>query len=156
MRVVCLILFVLGALFVKAQQGFTFTRFTTEDGSGLSSNVVSSIYQDPKGFIWVGTANGLQRFDGSKFIQFGIGSGDPMPYSVVSQILPYEDGQLFLYFGALHELGIFNPANFSYKRIEVRTNKPFSPKSDYHLFRDSRGEFYLNIFHYNVLQFNKK
>ena len=49
---------------LPAQRGFTFNRISTDDGIGLSSNVVYSIYQDKKGFIWTGTANGLQRFDG--------------------------------------------------------------------------------------------
>ena len=87
MRAVVFILILFSTVVVQAQQGFTFTRFTTEDGSGLLSNVVSSIYQDEKGFIWVGTANGLQRFDGTKFIQFGVSSGDVMPYSYLSQVL---------------------------------------------------------------------
>src|SRR4051794_18129761 len=79
-------------------QSFTFNRFTTDDGLGLSSNVVNSIYQDEKGFIWVGTANGLQRFDGRKFIQFNsIKPGsDVMPDARLFQIIPTDSGRLFL------------------------------------------------------------
>ena len=33
-------------------------------GEGLSSYEVTCIYQDSKGFIWIGTDNGLNRFDG--------------------------------------------------------------------------------------------
>ena len=107
MRFAWLILFLLASVIVRAQQGFAFTRFTTEDGTGLSSNMVSAIHQDEKGFIWIGTANGIQRFDGSKFVHFGTSSGDPMPYSEVTQILPYKKGGMLLNYGALHQLGIF-------------------------------------------------
>lgn len=156
MRAVCLILSLFVSVVLEAQQGFAFTRFTTEDGSGLSSNVVSSLLQDEKGFIWVGTANGLQRFDGSKFVHFGVSNGDPMPYSQVSQIISFDKGQLLLNFGSLHQLGLFSPTTFFYKRIDVLTTKPLSPRADFYVWKDSRGEIYLNIFHYGILHFNKK
>jgi ligand-binding sensor domain-containing protein/two-component sensor histidine kinase len=43
-----------------------FSRLSVNDG--LSSNFVNCIWQDKKGFIWVGTENGLQRYDGNKFV----------------------------------------------------------------------------------------
>ncbi|RYZ28469.1 MAG: hypothetical protein EOO10_09445 [Chitinophagaceae bacterium] len=156
MRFACLIFLLLVSVVLKAQQGFAFTRFTTEDGSGLSSNMVTAIHQDEKGFIWVGSANGLQRFDGSKFVQFTTGSGDPMPYSMVSQIIPFSKGRLVLNFGALHQLGIFSQNDFSYKRIEVKTTRPLSAKADFLLWRDSKGRIYLNVFRYGVLAYNEK
>src|SRR5689334_22230290 len=45
---------------------FIFSRLSVNDG--LSSNFVNCIWQDKKGFIWVGTENGLQRYDGNKFV----------------------------------------------------------------------------------------
>jgi len=36
-------------------------------GDGLSGSSVNCIYQDNKGYLWVGTSNGLNRFDGFKF-----------------------------------------------------------------------------------------
>lgn len=45
-----------------------FERFNTE--SGLSHNTCVNIYQDRYGFLWIGTANGLNRFDGYEFINY--------------------------------------------------------------------------------------
>ena len=42
-----------------------FERYTTLEG--LSDNVVNSITQDEEGYIWIGTVNGLNRFDGTEF-----------------------------------------------------------------------------------------
>lgn len=44
------------------------TRLTTSDG--LPNNSIRCVYQDSKGFIWMGTQNGLSRYDGNSFITF--------------------------------------------------------------------------------------
>ena len=43
-------------------------RLTTADG--LANNSVRYIYQDSKGFIWMATLNGLNRYDGNSLITF--------------------------------------------------------------------------------------
>lgn len=44
------------------------TNFTTEDG--LPSNEIYCVFQDSKGFIWVGTDKGVARYDGYSFITY--------------------------------------------------------------------------------------
>lgn len=41
-------------------------KFVGEE-QGLSNNCVRSIYQDKKGFLWIGTSDGLNRYDGNTF-----------------------------------------------------------------------------------------
>lgn len=45
---------------------FQFRHYNIENG--VSSNGISSILQDQKGYIWLGTENGLSRFDGNQFV----------------------------------------------------------------------------------------
>jgi ligand-binding sensor domain-containing protein len=45
-----------------------FINYTVKDG--LPSNEINAIVQDKKGYVWVGTSNGLVRFDGYNFISF--------------------------------------------------------------------------------------
>jgi len=47
---------------------FAFEQFTTDNG--LSHESVSSITKDQDGFLWIATANGLNRFDGISFKVF--------------------------------------------------------------------------------------
>ncbi|MCB0519687.1 MAG: response regulator [Saprospiraceae bacterium] len=46
-------------------QNIHFERIPNE--LGLSQNLISALYQDRDGFLWVGTKDGLNRFDGYKF-----------------------------------------------------------------------------------------
>ena len=74
-------------------QLFATRLYTTADG--LSDNYVFSIYQDSYGYLWVGTANGLNRFDGKTFVHFGIQQG--LPSMLVDVI--YEDHRHRLWIG---------------------------------------------------------
>lgn len=49
-------------------QQFWYKSYTSKDG--LSSNEVQAIFKDEQGFLWVGTSNGLNRFDGNAFDNF--------------------------------------------------------------------------------------
>lgn len=54
---------------VNAGSSYKFTHLTTEN-SGLSYDGVSRIMQDSRGFIWIGTYHGLNRYDGRRFDVF--------------------------------------------------------------------------------------
>lgn len=57
------------ALATKGQvNSLGFERLDSE--AGLSQNLVSSIVQDKRGFLWFGTDEGLNRFDGNEFKTF--------------------------------------------------------------------------------------
>jgi two-component system LytT family sensor kinase len=45
-----------------------FDHYTT--AAGLSDNSVSALAQDATGYVWVATSSGLNRFNGSRFVQF--------------------------------------------------------------------------------------
>lgn len=53
---------VLGGVDVRSE------RLTVAEG--LANNSVRCIYQDGKGFIWFGTLDGLNRYDGLSFLTF--------------------------------------------------------------------------------------
>lgn len=60
--------FVLLCQTVAASVEVRSTQMTTEDG--IANNSIRYIYQDSKGFIWMGTLNGLSRYDGNSFVTF--------------------------------------------------------------------------------------
>ena len=61
-NIATLLLFTLITLSLKAQR----VRLLTPD-DGLSNSHINQIYQDSKGYIWVATENGLNKFNGYDF-----------------------------------------------------------------------------------------
>lgn len=71
----CLLIycFLLHAPLLNAQGSQFFTRYLSENirvEQGLSQNTVFCIHQDDQGFMWFGTWDGLNRFDGYSFISY--------------------------------------------------------------------------------------
>lgn len=157
-RLYIIVLLLLLYKVASAQQGFAFTHITTDDGTGLASNLVTSLHQDEKGFIWVGTGNGLQRFDGSKFIGMSTYKtpDENLLHSRLSQIIPEESGRLILVSFTLREFGLFDPATFIYKKIILKPSGRISPRSDFRVWKDSQGEIYLNVQNYGILHYKAK
>lgn len=69
MKIRLLLFFVLLAKLLPAQEPMLyFETLTVNDG--LSHNKVNCILQDRQGFVWIGTDDGLNRYDGKRFTQF--------------------------------------------------------------------------------------
>ena len=58
----------LPVLFAKEAENFYFSNLNLKDG--LSQISVLKIMQDSKGFIWCATRNGLNRYDGNRFVAY--------------------------------------------------------------------------------------
>ncbi|CAL2103503.1 two-component regulator propeller domain-containing protein [Tenacibaculum sp. 190130A14a] len=54
-------------------QNSVYKHFTSEDG--LSHDITYQIIQDSKGYIWIGTDDGLVKYDGKEFRVFGTEKG---------------------------------------------------------------------------------
>ena len=52
----------------RLEKNLRFQRISV--GDGLSQAAVNVILQDRRGFMWFGTQEGLNRFDGTNFIVF--------------------------------------------------------------------------------------
>ena len=76
---------------------------------GLSSNTVNNIIQDKKGFIWIGTDEGLDRIDGTTIKAFKI-EPDITKFSMSSAVMLYlQDSNGNIWTSSLFDMFIFNP-----------------------------------------------
>ena len=83
--------FLLSATTVAAQP-FGLKKYTINDG--LPDAYILNIFQDSNGFLWIGTANGLSRFDGKEFVNFDFADGLPDEY--VNKIIEDHDHRLWI------------------------------------------------------------
>lgn len=75
-----------------AGRRFVFRNYGT--AQGLADLTVTALAQDDVGFIWVGTQDGLYRFDGQRFDRFGCDDG--LPSSYVHAVHFCRDGALWV------------------------------------------------------------
>jgi signal transduction histidine kinase/ligand-binding sensor domain-containing protein/DNA-binding response OmpR family regulator len=80
----------------SAVQDITFKHITTDDG--LSQISVNSLYVDENGIIWIGTRNGLNRFNGNSIQTFKLNKNDPNSLfcNTVLTIVGNGNGMLYL------------------------------------------------------------
>jgi signal transduction histidine kinase/ligand-binding sensor domain-containing protein/DNA-binding response OmpR family regulator len=99
-------------------QSLFFSTLTTRDG--LPSNVINSIAQDHDQFIWIGTANGLVRYDGYRFETFHRQEAEnSLPANEISSLLV--DGQS-LWVGTWRGLCKIDTRTFQVTRINLKDN----------------------------------
>ena len=73
----------------------TYTLRGLSVSDGLSDLLVNAIYKDSLGFVWIGTGNSLERFDGSHIKHYPI-TGSNEKLKRVNVIAEMEDNQLWM------------------------------------------------------------
>lgn len=75
---------------------YRFKHFTTDNG--LPENTGQALLQDARGFIWIGTQNGLARFDGFDFTMFKniVGDATSLSNNQVEGLLQDKDGSIWV------------------------------------------------------------
>lgn len=98
----------------------TFRNYFTQHG--LSYNYVFTLLEDREGYIWVGTFNGLNRFDGSRFITFKTDPDDAASLSnnVIYKLCEDSSGNIWMATG--HGISRYNKLENRFTRYFAETN----------------------------------
>ncbi|MCS6101111.1 EAL domain-containing protein [Shewanella baltica] len=88
---------------------------------GLSQSTVTSIVQDHDGYLWIGTFNGLNRFDGKNFKHFYANDARTgLPSSFIRSLLIDEQG--VLYVGTDSGLVVYDKLQESFSHYGLSVN----------------------------------
>lgn len=105
--------------FLNYQKVFLQT-LTTEDG--LSQSTVFCILKDSEGFIWIGTDDGLNRYDGYEFKTYRHNKNDSTSISGNLIRTLYEDSQKRLWVGTFQNgLNLYDRQKEQFVRYETNT-----------------------------------
>ena len=97
---VCLVFLFLTRLTLTQSNTIKFKHIGSDEG--LSQNFISCILQDKKGFMWFGTKDGLNRYDGYSFVVYQHDSFDSTSISSSYITTLLEDSRGFIWVGTLN------------------------------------------------------
>jgi ligand-binding sensor domain-containing protein len=100
---ICLFLISFGSF----AQEYSYRYYSISDG--LPQTQITTLFQDSKGFIWIGTKGGLSRFDGVEFENFDIEDG--LTSRIVCNISEGRDGKIYVLCD--HGLSVFDGNKFN-------------------------------------------
>jgi ligand-binding sensor domain-containing protein/two-component sensor histidine kinase len=117
--------------------------YTRKDG--LSDNTISAMVKDVRGFLWIGTGDGLTRFDGKHFTAYFSDPGiSTLSGNNIYDILQYQPGQLLI--ATNNGLSVLNTftGQFENEKVTLPALRKGSGIYVRSLFKDNSGNIYVN------------
>lgn len=130
---------------------------TFEVGSGLSHNSVWAVMCDSQGFMWFGTNDGLNRFDGSQFKVYRKTSGKSHSLGNNFVHCLYEDSKHRMFVGTKEGLYLYNRSkdNFDHILLDKANYKSNDLTSIYSIKEDAEGKLWIGTFREGIYVLNK-
>ncbi len=155
-RYVITIIFLFFAFFTEAQNSpYRFKTLSVNDG--LSQNSIWQILRDRNGFLWVGTADGLNRYDGYEVTAYKRDLKDTNSLSGNNITILIEDKYGHIWIGSDRGLDVYDPVKNNF--IHKFTFPFIAAIKDhcYYLFDEPDGEhLWIKPVGHDLLRYNTK
>ncbi len=132
---------VLALASVEAALASTYRRLYGNDM--LSSNLVQDICQDSRGYIWIATEYGLNRFDGVHMTQYYAEGTEGLATNDLHHLLPGKDGEVWVM--AYRHVQLYSPEDNRFHNVELKDNPGWlssimnGPKGEVWLYNSEKG-----------------
>lgn len=125
---IALFLFIVTLLFISSNSFAQVEKFYSTD-KDISNSLINKVYQDKKGFIWIATEDGLNKFDGTKFTIYKNIAKDNTSLKNNYVKTMYEDNQGRFWICCINGLLLYNRAKDSFKEVDAyRGNQIIHPQ----------------------------
>ncbi|UFH57186.1 two-component regulator propeller domain-containing protein [Spirosoma sp. KNUC1025] len=119
----------------------SFERLTTEQG--LTNHFVITIMQDRKGYLWFGTATGLDKYDGYRFTNYKFDPRDTTSLTKNQVLTLWEDPNGLIWVGTSEATCRFDPRTETFTRLERSPVNPYAFKYVQSFQEDKAGNLWV-------------
>ena len=144
--VLCFLYLLSSAL--HAQENFVFENFSIPQG--LSNPTINSICEDKYGFLWLGTNDGLSRYDGYEFKVYKNNPSDStsLPGNTINTICEDNNGNLWI--GGSNVLAKYDSKNDNFISVNFDRGQNLNPPIIYKIFIDEKNKIWIGTNEYGV------
>ena len=111
---------------------------TTE---GLSNNSIRSIFRDSRGFLWIGTESGLNKYDGYSFCHYYRNNSE-LPDDAISTIFEDSNGNIWIRMSNGYSIYDYRTGRFNNDYKQVLEEMKIPSKNVLRVGMSSKNEFW--------------
>src|SRR4030066_1636858 len=152
------LLFVILSLIIVSssygQRNYLFENISVPEG--LSNSTVNYIFQDSNGFLWISTADGLNRYDGNNIKVFKNDPNDSTTIPTNNCYAIAEDTDGFIWVGvSANIIAKYDPKNETFQSYHIETAGVTNISVSYSALLDSKGNLWFGSTYHGIQKFNK-
>ncbi len=136
------------------QRNYLFENISVPDG--LSNAIVNCVFQDSYGFLWVSTADGLNRYDGNTIKIFKNNPNDSTSLPTNDCYAIAEDADGYLWVGVSNNsIAKYDPKNETFQSYPIETAGMNIISFYYSALCDSKGNLWFGSTYHGMQKLNK-
>jgi signal transduction histidine kinase/ligand-binding sensor domain-containing protein len=133
---------------IFGQENFVFENFSIPQG--LSNPTINCICEDKYGFLWIGTNDGLSRYNGYEFKVYKNNPSDStsLPGNTINTICEDNNGNLWI--GGSNVLAKYDSKNDNFISVKFDRGKNYNQPIIYKIFIDEKNRIWIGTNEYGV------